>query len=166
MSPAGKVSIEWSDLPVHQVRQREIGMLGKDIGRHRNVQKRVLGGEGLTRVGWDDFGSSLDAELRFCELALILTILALHMDKIDQWEFERGADFGALQAPRAGSSTTMSLCQRRLTKSDRKTTSLNLKQTLPTGWNLNPFFVILKFVCIWTPPYSREFAFCEIPYLV
>ena len=43
------------------------------------------------------------------------------------------------------------LCQQGLTKSDRKTTSLNLKQTFRTGWNQNPFLVILKFVCIWTP---------------
>ena len=48
---------------------RKIGTLGKDFGRCRKVQKRVLGGEGLTRVGWDGFGSSLDAELRFCEVA-------------------------------------------------------------------------------------------------
>ena len=39
------------------------------LGRCRKVQKRVLGGEGLTRVGGDGFGSSLDAELRFCEVA-------------------------------------------------------------------------------------------------
>ena len=38
-------------------------------GRCRKVQKRVLGGEGLTRVGWGGFGSSLDAELRFWEVA-------------------------------------------------------------------------------------------------
>ena len=43
--------------------------MGKDFGRYRKVQKRVLGGEGLTRVGWDGFGSSLDAELGFCEVA-------------------------------------------------------------------------------------------------
>ena len=27
------------------------------LARCRKVQKRVLGGEGLTRVGWDGFGS-------------------------------------------------------------------------------------------------------------
>ena len=53
-------------------------------------------------MGSDGFGSSLDAELRFRELAF--WILALPMGKIEQWEFERGADFGALHAPRAGSS--------------------------------------------------------------
>ena len=81
--------------------------MGKDFGRYRKVQKRVLGGEGLTRVGWDGFRSSLDAELRFRELAF--WILALPMSKIEQWEFERGADFGALHAPRAGSSTKSDL---------------------------------------------------------
>ena len=69
VSSPGKVSIEWSDLPGRQVRQRKIGTVGSIIGRCRKVQKRVLGGEGLTRVGWDGFGSSLDAELRFCKVA-------------------------------------------------------------------------------------------------
>ena len=69
MSSPGKVSIEWSDRCGTQVRQRKIGTLGKDFGRCRKVQKRVLGGEGLTRVGGDGFGSSLDAELRFWEVA-------------------------------------------------------------------------------------------------
>ena len=41
---------------------------GRPAERCRKVQKRVLGGEGLTRVGGDGFGSSLDAELRFCEV--------------------------------------------------------------------------------------------------
>ena len=39
------------------------------LARRRKIQKRVLGGEGLTRVGGDGFGSSLDAELGFCEVA-------------------------------------------------------------------------------------------------
>ena len=71
MSSPGKVSIEWSDRCGRQVRQRKMRTLGKDFGRSRKVQKRVLGGEGLTRAGWDHdgFGSSLDAELRFCEVA-------------------------------------------------------------------------------------------------
>ena len=69
MCSPGKVSIEWSDRCGEQVRQRKIGRLEKSIGRCRKVQKRVLGGEGLTRVGGDGFGSSLDAELRFCEVA-------------------------------------------------------------------------------------------------
>ena len=68
MSSPGKVSIEWSDLPGRQMGRRKIGMMGKDFGRYRKVQKRVLGGEGLTRVGGDGFGSSLDAELRFAKL--------------------------------------------------------------------------------------------------
>ena len=68
MSSPGKVSIEWSDLPVEQPGLRKIGTMGKDFGRCRKVQKRVLGGEGLTRVGGDGFGSSLDAELRFAKL--------------------------------------------------------------------------------------------------
>ena len=69
MCSPGKVSIEWSDLPVGQVRQRKIGTLVEHRRRCRKVQKRVLGGEGLTRVDGDGSGSSLDAELRFCEVA-------------------------------------------------------------------------------------------------
>ena len=68
MCSPGKVSIEWSDRCVGQVRQRKIGTLGGARGRCRKVQKRVLGGEGLTRVDWDGFRSSLDAELRFAKL--------------------------------------------------------------------------------------------------
>ena len=59
---------------------RKIGTLGKDFGRYRKVQKRVLGGEGLTRVGRDGFGSSLDAELGFREHVFL--ILALCVGKI------------------------------------------------------------------------------------
>ena len=69
MCSPGKVSIEWSDRCVEQPVHQKIRTLGKDLGRYRKVQKRVLGGEGHTRVGWDGFGSSLDAELRFCEVA-------------------------------------------------------------------------------------------------
>ena len=43
---------------------------GEGAGRCRKVQKRVLGGEGLTRVGGDGFWSSLDAKLRFRELIM------------------------------------------------------------------------------------------------
>ena len=48
--------------------QRKIGTLETSDCRCRKVQKRVLGGEGLTRVGSDGFGSSLGAELRFAKL--------------------------------------------------------------------------------------------------
>ena len=63
-----KVSIEGSDPGGQQMELRKIGTMGKDFGRCRKVQKRVLGGEGLTRVGWDGSGSILDAELRFAKL--------------------------------------------------------------------------------------------------
>ena len=50
------------------MRQRKIGTLGKDFGRHRKVQKHVLGGDGLPRVGSDGFQSILDAGLDFAKL--------------------------------------------------------------------------------------------------
>ena len=62
------------------MRQRKTGTVGEQGERCRRVQKRVLGGEGLTRVGRDGFGSSLDAELGFRELAFL--ILALCVGKI------------------------------------------------------------------------------------
>ena len=87
MSPSGKVSIEWSDRCVGQMGHRKIGTLGNDFGRCRKVQKRVLGGDGLTGVGWDGFLSSLDTKLRFFELAF------LHIPTFQErnWEIERGA---------------------------------------------------------------------------
>ena len=69
MCSPGKVSIEWSDRCVEQVRQRKIGTWSRRFRCCGKVQKRVLGGEGLTRVGGDGFGSSLDAELGFWEVA-------------------------------------------------------------------------------------------------
>ena len=49
------------------MRHRKIGTLGNDIGGPP-VQKRVLGGDGLPRVGSDGFQSILDAGLDFPNL--------------------------------------------------------------------------------------------------
>ena len=73
------MSIEWSDLPGEQVRPENRELL-EVLGRCRKVQKRVLGGEGLTRAGGDGFGSSLDAELGFRERGFL--ILSLCVGKI------------------------------------------------------------------------------------
>ena len=107
MCSPGKVSIEWSDRCGTQPGLRKIGTLGEHLGRCRKVQKRVLGGEGLTRVGGDGFGSSLDAELRFAKLHFDDSCALRGQDHVRERSFESEVPEREFQSGATTSAPTM-----------------------------------------------------------